>query len=179
MRTILLAAIRPLRAVDLEGLDEALRKTFGAPVSLGESPIDVAEAYDSAYRQYDGAKLLTRLLERAPRDAYRILGVTTVDLFAPAFEYLFGEAQLDGVGAVLSTHRLRSELYGLPPDPDLLAERIIKEAVHELGLTFGLVHCFNPVCVMNPSTFIEQIDAKSRDFCRQCDATMRESRDRD
>jgi len=173
MRYVCLAAIRPLRAADLEGLDEALRQTFGLPVSAADSPVDVATAYDPAYQQYDGAELLLKLIDQAPADALKILGVTTVDLFAPAFEFLFGEAQLAGRGALMSTYRLRNELYGLPADPALLTERIIKEAIHELGHAFGLVHCFNPLCVMNPSTYVEQIDAKSRDLCRQCEAAFR------
>jgi predicted Zn-dependent protease len=32
--------------------------------------------------------------------------------------------------------------------PALFAERALKEAVHELGYTFGLGHCGNPRCVM-------------------------------
>lgn len=85
-------------------------------------------------------------------------------------------AQLNGAGAILSTYRLKNERYGLPPDRILFAERLIKEGLHELGHTFGLVHCFNPHCVMNPSTYVEQIDAKSKELCRQCRTSIDEKK---
>jgi len=44
----------------------------------------------------------------------------------------------------------------------------LKESVHELGHTFGLIHCSQPGCVMNSSTYVENIDQKSSEFCSLC-----------
>ena len=68
-----------------------------------------------------------------------MLGVTDRDLFIPILTYVFGEAQLGGRAAVVSTARLVEdvELFG----PQLLVERLAKEAVHEVGHAFGLLHC--------------------------------------
>ena len=60
------------------------------------------------------------------------------------------------------------EAYGLPPDPTLLGERLLKEAVHELGHTLGLTHCQDSTCVMHPATYAEEIDLKSASFCLGC-----------
>ncbi|HDL78962.1 MAG TPA: archemetzincin, partial [Bacteroidetes bacterium] len=68
--------------------------------------------------------------------------------------------------------RLRNEFYGLPANNDLLAERFAKEAVHELGHTFGLIHCENPTCVMHASTYAEEIDLKNYQFCPNCRAVV-------
>ena len=119
---------------------------------------------------------MARLLGDAPPDAARVLGVAGVDLFIPVLTYVFGEAQLDGRAAVVSTFRLDNELYGLPPDPALLYARLVKEAIHELGHTYDLLHCHRNRCVMASSTYVENIDLKSERFCDRCLGTLRRNR---
>jgi archaemetzincin len=97
-----------------------------------------------------------------------VLAVADVDLFVPILTFLFGEAQLDGPAAVVSTFRLHEELYGNEPDSALLLERLLKEAIHELGHTFGLVHCRTHGCVMGSSTDVDGIDSKSLALCDAC-----------
>jgi archaemetzincin len=77
-------------------------------------------------------------------------------------------AQLDGAYAAVSTARLHEEFYGLPPRQDLLHERLLKEAVHELGHTFGLRHCADWRCVMSSSHGVERLDVKGLEFCAAC-----------
>ena len=101
-----------------------------------------------------------------------------VDLYVPVLTYVFGEAQLDGKAAVVSTHRLRDELYGLPQNPQKLRERLEKEAVHELGHTFGLIHCPKPNCVMYTSTYAEEIDFKPMNFCETCFSLLKRKKKR-
>jgi archaemetzincin len=67
-----------------------------------------------------------------------LLGLTSLDLYVPILTYVFGEAHLNGSCAFVSSHRLREEFYGLPPQRILLENRLKKEAVHELGHTLGL-----------------------------------------
>ena len=95
-----------------------------------------------------------------------------MDLFTPVLTYVFGEAQLEGRAAVVSCHRLRSEAYGLPPNPRLLYDRLHKEAVHELGHTFGLLHCSSVGCVMRASRYSEEIELKEAAFCERCRAVV-------
>ena len=91
-----------------------------------------------------------------------------MDLFIPVLTYVFGEAKLDGRAAVVSSFRLDNQIYGLPRDPELLLDRLRKEALHELGHTYNLVHCRRHPCVMMSSTYVEDIDQKSNRFCRHC-----------
>jgi archaemetzincin len=63
---------------------------------------------------------------------------------------------------------LRPEYYGLPADRVVLENRIEKEAIHEVGHTFGLLHCIDPTCVMHSSTYAEDIDLKSSSPCQRC-----------
>jgi archaemetzincin len=89
-------------------------------------------------------------------------------LYIPVLTFVFGEARLNGQCAVVSSYRLDNKFYGLPDDPALLQERLLKEAIHELGHTYGLFHCQNPECVMKSSTYVEEIDFKSSRFCDKC-----------
>jgi len=73
---------------------------------------------------------------------------------------------------VVSLHRLREEVYGLPPNPSLESDRLLKEAVHEIGHTFGLSHCDDWNCVMASSHSVEWLDVKSASFCRNCRAAV-------
>jgi archaemetzincin len=94
--------------------------------------------------------------------------VVDEDLFIPILTYVFGEAQLNGRVAVISSHRLLNERYGLPADPGLAFDRLLKEAVHELGHVFGLLHCQDRECAMHISTYVEDIDLKSAALCTPC-----------
>jgi archaemetzincin len=85
---------------------------------------------------------------------------------------VFGEAECPGKTAVISVHRLKPEFYERKPDEDLLLERTTKEAVHELGHTFGLQHCPNPFCVMYFSNSIFETDRKQSLFCNKCTTNL-------
>jgi len=168
MSYIHISLIRPLKRFNLRYLRRVLENAFGMKTNVVKSDLDISFAYDPSRGQYHASALLLRLSENPPADASRVLSITDADLFVPIFEYLFGEAQFNGLGAVISSYMLHNERYGLPADRVLLSERLSKEAIHELGHTFGLTHCFSPYCVMNPSTVVEQIDAKSMEFCAEC-----------
>jgi len=95
-----------------------------------------------------------------------VLGVTDRDLFIPILTYVFGEAQLSGTAAVISTARLGDELdlFG----PRVVRERLCKEAVHELGHCYGLRHCQTPGCVMGRSASVREVDEKGLGLCADC-----------
>ena len=133
------------------------------------TPIPVpAGSFEARRNQYYSTKILKELLGDVPRDALKLLGVTDMDLCIPILTYVFGEAQVGGTAAVVSIARLRQEHYGLEPDRSLLRERLRKESLHELGHTFGLVHCSSRDCVMYLSNTVVDVDTRGRDFCMAC-----------
>jgi archaemetzincin len=102
-----------------------------------------------------------------------VLGITDVDLFIPVLTFVFGEAQVDGPAAVVSTARLRLTYNERPAPPTLLEVRLLKECLHELGHTFGLVHCPDGTCLMSRSNSILEVDQKRVAFCRDCRQRLR------
>lgn len=157
----------------LPGLIARLSEAFGIEVEQHVPGFDPELAFDASRGQYNSRIVLGQLLRDLRPQSSRVLGVTGVDLFIPVLTYVFGEAQLDGRAAVVSTHRLSNERYGLPPSLSVLRQRLHKEAVHELGHTYGLVHCHAARCVMGSSTYVEEIDIKTDRFCDGCLAHVR------
>jgi len=158
----------------LSNLSRVLAETFGLPVALSNRSFSLEKGKDTLRNQYNSTWILSQILKRFPESSCKVLGVTRVDLYVPVLTYVFGEAQLDGKAAVVSVHRLQNELYGLPKNPQKLSERLEKEAIHELGHTFGLLHCHNPQCVMYTSTYAEEIDFKLMNFCKDCFSFLKE-----
>lgn len=156
----------------LAPLERALAACFSLPVRRMHCDIDLEQTFDPVRGQYHSSEILLQLIRNAPPDTAKILGVAAVDLFVPILTYVFGEAQLGGIGALVSLHRLNSRLYGLPENNQLLLERLIKESIHELGHTFGLLHCTTPGCALNASTYVEDIDQKSDQVCDACRARI-------
>lgn len=152
----------------LEPLSRDLARTFAVPCHISHECLDAGFALDEDRAQYHSSAILKKLVAGAGQREERVLGITALDLYVPILTFVFGEALLEGNCAVVSLHRLREELYGLPPRTDLLLERLVKESVHELGHTFGLRHCLDWRCVMASSFAVERIDVKSAEFCASC-----------
>lgn len=157
----------------LDALSALIRRTFAATVTVRPLHFDPELAFDGSRGQYNSTDLLASLLAESEGSEARVLGIAGVDLFIPILTYVFGEAQLEGRAAVVSTYRLDNALYGLPASPRLLLERVAKEAIHELGHTCGLIHCNQSLCVMRSSTYVEDIDLKSAQFCISCGQRVR------
>ena len=143
-------------------LASMLGERFGSATLL--PPVEVpSDSYDGQRGQYDCARFLDLAMD-ARGD--RVLGITSVDLFAPGLNFVFGRALLGGKGCVISIARLQHSEGGI------FAGRIVKEAVHELGHTLGLDHCRNARCVMFFSNSIADTDRKGDWFCDRCRADL-------
>lgn len=162
-----MAAGAGVEAERLDALVADLARVFRVSCRVAERPFDPEFARSTARGQYHSTAILEKLQGLA-RPGVRLLAVTGVDLFVPIFTFVFGEAQLQGNCALVSLYRLREEHYGLPADEARLRERLAKEAVHELGHTFGLRHCDDWRCVMVSSHAVERLDLKSVQFCEHC-----------
>lgn len=149
-------------------LARGLADCFRVPCEILSTSLDPEFAFHGEREQYHSSEILTRMQSLLKANSWRILGVTAVDLYIPILTFVFGEAQIGGPCAVVSLHRLRQEFYGLPADKSLLQQRLLKEAVHEVGHTVNLVHCDDYRCAMAPSHAVEWIDLKESWLCSAC-----------
>ena len=60
---------------------------------------------------------------------------------------------------------------------EALLARLAKEVVHELGHTFGLLHCEHPSCAMHRSAGLRDVDAKDERLCLDCRRRLRARED--
>lgn len=162
-------------AVD-DGLLEAVRRRVEGAFAIKARPYRHADrpdhAFDHRRGQHSSTEILRWLIARGT-PAGRVLAITDADLFIPILTFVYGEAQLGGTAAVVSTARLWPDPTARP-DPVLLRDRIIKECVHELGHTYGLLHCSDAGCVMSRSVNIADVDAKRPALCHDCADRYRE-----
>jgi archaemetzincin len=152
----------------IDKIASGIRNEYNLPVRTSFSQTDLTPFYDPARRQYDGNRLLRKLDADFSQQGIKILGLFKVDLFIPILTFIFGQAVFKGNTGIASFYRLKNELYGLPKDEQLMVDRFLKVAIHELGHTYGLVHCIVPSCVMRPGTYIEDLDQKKPHLCPQC-----------
>jgi archaemetzincin len=147
---------------------DSVRQEYPFSISVKEGHLDLTEFFDPVRRQYNGNSLLKTIDSTFSADEDKTLGLFSVDLFIPILTYIFGQAFLKGRCGIASTFRLSNERYGIGRDDMLLLDRFRKEVNHELGHTFGLIHCHVPTCVMRSSTYVEDIDQKSWTLCPKC-----------
>lgn len=158
----------------LEDLGKTLQEVYGFPyriVPALELPIN---AYSRKRRQWHATTILKRALNiNIPQDAEKVLGVTEVDLFEENLNFVFGVADPYHGTTIISLCRLKPEYYMLPPNEKLFQQRAVKEAIHELGHTYGLEHCSNPGCIMYFSNTLSDTDRKGPGFCKACSKKLK------
>jgi archaemetzincin len=166
-----LLQLLPIGNVDdglLKDLRPVLEEIFRIPCTIFDARLDPEFALHGERQQYHSSQILQRMQSFLFNDSWRVLGIADVDLYIPILTFVFGEAQMGGPAAVISAYRLRQEFYGLPPDKEVLCQRVAKEAVHELGHTLNLAHCDDYRCAMAPSHAVEWIDLKGSVLCPAC-----------
>jgi archaemetzincin len=164
---IVLVAIGEVDRNVMDRLKDDLSKVFNKPVSVGKGMPEPDDAFDDKRKQYSSTAILNAIMKQREYAPYeKILGIVDHDLFVPELNFVFGEASPKA--AVISITRLRQTFYRLPKDQDLFHRRVLTEAVHELGHTYGLGHCGNPRCAMFFSNSLSDTDRKGPEFCPRC-----------
>ena len=176
----------------LRHLQKNLASIFNNNIQVSKHVIVPTSFFKIEKNQYDGRKLLGFLAENLTlKEAKDInLAIFDRDLFTGNLDHVFGLASPFPRICVISTirlhphfekdyfqERLKKRKMGKFPlsvrrltgkERTLYYERILKESVHGIGHTLGLVHCSNTLCIMSPSSLLDDIDNKEIRFCRSC-----------
>ena len=164
--------VQPFGAVPVEVTDAlaASLSMFDMDIEIRNSISIPSDSYDASRAQYRAESFMQTC---GQVDGDRVLGVAAVDIFAEPLNFVFGQAEISGKAAVISIARLAHR------DRMKFNQRVAKEAVHELGHTFGLTHCTDPKCVMSFSNSLDDTDHKGMNYCDSCfDAIPRALRPR-
>ena len=166
-KTIVMAPVGNFDPEIVAGVRRGVERVYRLSVRVQPLLSDLAFAFNADRRQYHSTAILRALEASAPPEALKVLALVRVDLFIPILTHVYGEAQMGGTACVLSTYRLNPET-GIRGGMQAAVERTAKEALHELGHTFGLRHCPDTGCFMHYCRGEQDVDRKSADPCRYC-----------
>lgn len=152
-----------LTAFEVAEAVEVLEKN-GAfyPELAGELELN-QQCYNRLRRQFNSDCLLEHLKKNSRRQTRKIW-IVDCDLYTAGFNFVFGQAELSGEAAIVSTARLKS---GTDSD-EIYMKRLRTEVVHEVMHLAGMEHCPNPYCVMYFSSNISDTDRKGEELCAVC-----------
>lgn len=178
-KIIYIQKIGEIDQVVLTKLKKKLKTSFKQIIDKVKVSSDTIFLEDSDYhkarRQYNASSIIKKLIQHVNNKEYfRTLGVMDKDIYTRQLNFVFGIAivpkphfmKSEGV-ALISVTRLREKFYRREDNEILFDLRVLKEAIHELGHTFGLKHCDNH-CVMQFSNHLADTDKKPSDFCESC-----------
>jgi archaemetzincin len=150
----------------LHQVGREIQRHFGYRTAIKPLLKNVDFAWDKARDQHHSTLILEKLAGLAPADAVKVIAITRVDLFIPILTHVYGEAQLGGKSCIISTFRLNEGLS--MSSREHFNQRVVKEAIHELGHTFDLRHCEDHACIMHYCRSIQDVDRKADQLCRYC-----------
>lgn len=162
---ILLVPVGAVPAEVCDWLMDALPRVFDGICHVAPALPHPTCAWDARREQYLADAVLAQVYVS---EVTRALAMADLDLYVPDLNFVFGLADRAAGRAIIALPRLRQSFYGLPENAALFRERVVKEAVHELGHTIGLGHCRDRRCVMAFSNSLADTDYKEREFCERC-----------
>lgn len=170
--TVVIVEYGRVEEVDHSWLAAELTPVFGREAIVGLSRPVPSSGFNKSRNQHLAGSFLGDLRRQASPEV-KYLGVTAIDLYSRGLTLVFGQADVGGTAAVISSARLHPEaLDGGIGMPEILRERVFKEAIHELGHAFGMTHCRDKYCIMHFSRSLPDTDIKGPGFCPTHEAEL-------
>lgn len=141
-------------------------------VELPAKPLP-ANAFYAPRQRYIADSLLVFLRNQKSGAFDQIIGLTTKDISTRKGEIenwgVLGLGSCPGVACVISSFRAGRNKTG----EKVFLKRMTTLALHELGHTFGLPHCPDPVCLMKDAEGKMNLD-DGDSYCSECRNKLRE-----
>lgn len=169
----------------LDFIQNSLKRIFKTKIYILDR-IDIPEnSFVKNRKQHNAAIISNYITEKLSLKYIQDinLAILNTDIFVPSLNFVFGIATDFPKICLISILRLNPLFYTFfslnHKGQDLIEEltdkerkvfkdRILKEAVHEIGHTLGLNHCNSYKCVMYFSDTLIDTDKKSYNFCSSC-----------
>jgi len=139
--------------------------------------IDIPQHAHNHWRKQYNSEIIMSEVANIPEVKFIDKDIPTLmiidqDIYFKTLNFVFGLEDPITNACIVSTARLRPELYDEKSDERKVTQRLIKEAIHEIGHLKGMDHCGNKKCVMAYSPSVNYIDTKEKEFCEQCKIEM-------
>lgn len=149
---------------------------YGCEVSIvTDMPIESTEARIRLHPQtnriqYLAFDIIKYLEKKRPKNVFSLIGVTVEDLFPDYLaNFVLGHANFKGGSGVISLGKYADENGGvMRVSQSRLLWRLTKVLLHELTHTFGIAHCYDLSCLMNPSGSIPEAECQTLFLCPYC-----------
>lgn len=127
-----------------------------------------SNCYNIKRKQYLSDCLLS-FLKSVKDESAKGLWIVGADIYTDSYNFVFGQAELNGEVAVVSSARLKSASLRR----EIYLKRLRTEVVHEAFHLAGFQHCSNPYCVMYFSNTVKDTDRKGENLCLVCQEKLR------
>lgn len=160
-----------IQLVTVGNVPRNLLKELAQPVmntlrvqSLSGAPLTHPQyALNPPRQQFHATAILRRLGSQLQADQLGIVGICDVDLFTPDSEFVFCESDRESRCALISIHRLKSNV-----GPEILIRRAQTEILDAIGQLLGLSSCDDTHCAMFSARTPQDCDRKGVNLCNDC-----------
>ncbi len=162
--------IQPLGQLDpalIKYLQLNIPAQFKISVQVATEKKLPARAFYLPRARYRADTLLSYLQALSTKQFPYVMGITAKDMETRKGENphwgVMGLGFHPGQAAVVSTYRIKKTKQ----TQQVLAQRLTKVVIHELGHNFGLPHCSNQQCIMVDAEGKDKLDGEIG-FCKIC-----------
>lgn len=131
-----------------------------------ETYLEASKGKDPQWNADHLLEILFRSVNPYRRENVAYLGITSEDIYAEDYNFLFGYANRQG--GVMSYRRFTADFNEEVPNQARLVKRTYMQCLSSIGHIYGIERCSNPTCPRAYPNSLSEHDAKEGTLCPQC-----------